>query len=107
MAKYFNNALPGSCIPEGITRKTILTLDEAKIYLSGMDTLCLGHEQTCHFAAEELGRPVEHNRLNLPKFEHGDSILVYQYRGPRLPEGVYTLPEGASFTWELYEFMYQ
>jgi len=58
----------------------------------------IGHDQTAKLASESLAFPVPFNRVSV-KLEHGDELLVYQYVGPRLPEGVITLPEGAEIHW--------
>ena len=50
----------------------------------------IGHADTAHV----LG--VEPNRINVT-LERGDSIVVAQLQGGRLPEGSTTLPEGFSF----------
>jgi hypothetical protein len=39
--------------------------------------------------------PIAFNRDNLSLAE-ADTLIVAQYRGPRLPEGAITLPEGAE-----------
>lgn len=103
--KYFNNALPGALIPNGLTKKTTLTLEQAREWLADIPTLYLGHAQTCVFAENELGRSVIQNRTNLPPFNPGDAVLVYQVHGPRIPEGVFVLPQGTEFRFELYEFL--
>ena len=41
---------------------------------------------------------VECNRISLT-LTQSDWLYVAQYKGPRLPEGTTTLPEGASFSW--------
>lgn len=50
----------------------------------------VGHQDT----ANVLGVPM--NRANV-KLEKGDSVIVAQLQGGRLPEGSTTLPEGFSF----------
>lgn len=57
--------------------------------LSAMDS-CIGHADT----AAVLG--VSCNRCNV-SLNSGDSIIVAQLMGGRLPEGSTTLPEGFSF----------
>ena len=48
--------------------------------------------------ASQLGIPVEAARINL-SLKPGDELVIGQYRGPRLPEGCQTLPEGATIQW--------
>ena len=52
----------------------------------------VGHTDT----AALLG--VECNRVSITLTQK-DWLYVAQYKGPRLPEGTTTLPEGASFSW--------
>ena len=52
----------------------------------------VGHADT----AALLG--VECNRVSIT-LTQSDWLYVAQYKGPRLPEGTTTLPEGASFEW--------
>ncbi len=51
----------------------------------------IGHETT----AQLLGVPFRRETL---KLKYGETILVAQYNGPRLPEGSTVLPDGADFT---------
>ena len=44
----------------------------------------VGHPDSAAMFAEQLGRSVVHCRENL-SLKKGDSLLVGQYRGPRLP----------------------
>lgn len=50
------------------------------------------------FQRVHLGHPVPMNRVNV-QLHPGDSALVGQYTGPRLPEGATQLPEGARILW--------
>ena len=52
----------------------------------------VGHADT----AALLG--VECNRVSIT-LTQSDWLYVAQYKGPRLPEGTTTLPEGACFEW--------
>lgn len=52
----------------------------------------VGHADT----ATLLGVPC--NRVSIA-MQDGDTVFVAQYKGPRLPEGTTTLPEGAVFEW--------
>jgi hypothetical protein len=42
--------------------------------------------------------PVPTNRATV-SLKKGDTVVVGQYRGSRLPEGATTLPEGATIQW--------
>ena len=62
----------------------------------------VGHPDTAAVFTDVLGSEVKVNRMMIALNE-GDSLLVGQYRGPRLPEGAKTLPEGATIKWYLVE----
>ena len=53
----------------------------------------MGH--STELVSSILGMDIPQNRSN-NKIQDGESILVAQYVGPRLPEGCTSLPEGAS-----------
>lgn len=63
-------------------------------------TGAVGHADTAAIVAEQIGEPVErvHARVSVA-LQAGDTLLVAQYRGPRLPEGATMLPEGAAIEW--------
>jgi len=60
----------------------------------------VGHIDTARIFEQVLGVPVPANRISL-SLGSGDTILVGQYAGPRLPEGATALPEGAVIKWYL------
>ena len=62
----------------------------------GFSVPALGHLDTATVVAKKFGLKVEqlYGRVS-HKCEPGDRILVFQYQGPRLPEGSTELPEGA------------
>ena len=75
-----------------------ISLYEAKETLqSGFDS-AVGHADTANVFSDLLGIPVPSARATI-SLQKGDIALVGQYRGPRLPEGATTLPEGASVVW--------
>jgi hypothetical protein len=55
----------------------------------------IGHEDLANL----LG--LSANRATCPELKAGEQFIVAQYRGPRLPEGSKTLPDGAmiEFRW--------
>ena len=61
-------------------------------------TSAVGHADTAAVFADVLGVPVACNRVSVT-LRHGDTALVGQYSGPRLPEGASQLPEGATIKW--------
>ena len=56
---------------------------------------CIGHASTAAIVSELLGVEVPVNRCDV-RLARGESALVAQYLGPRLPEGATSLPEGAT-----------
>lgn len=64
-------------------------------------TSAVGHADTARIISDELGVEVPMNRTTLT-LESG-RLLVGQYVGPRLPEGVSQLPDGATIKWVLVE----
>lgn len=79
-----------------------LTLDEAKnVARHGIES-AVGHEDTAAVFSSQLGLEIKPNRITV-SLKRGDMILVGQYKGPRLPEGTKTLPEGAVIEWLLVE----
>lgn len=63
-------------------------------------TSAVGHSDTAAVFSSVLGHPVATNRTTV-SLVPGDSVIVGQYSGPRLPEGATTLPEGATIKWAL------
>jgi len=79
-----------------------VSLDEARTLAATDFESAVGHADTAAIFADQLGVPVPANRTTIA-LEKGERVLVGQYRGPRLPEGVTTLPEGSSIVWTLVE----
>ena len=63
-------------------------------------TSAVGHADTAAVFTTVLGVEVPANRATV-SLQKGDTVLVGQYRGPRLEEGTTTLPEGATIQWLL------
>jgi len=62
----------------------------------------VGHADTAAVLSNVLGFDVPCNRVNV-ELDRNHSLVVAQYRGPRLPEGATTLPEGAAIEfWQVY-----
>ena len=77
-----------------------ISLGEAReILAAGFDS-AVGHAETAAVFSEQLGIEVPCQRVTVT-LSKGESALVGQYRGPRLPEGATTLPEGATIRWYL------
>ena len=60
----------------------------------------VGHFDTAEVFGSDLGIQITTKR-NTVTLNKGDSIIVGQYSGPRLPEGACVLPEGAVIRWVL------
>lgn len=76
-------------------------LAEAQAAADGRESI-VGHPDTAQVFATQLNRDVPCNRVNV-SLKPGDTLLVGQYRGPRLPEGATALPAGATIEWLLVE----
>lgn len=63
----------------------------------------VGHEATAQLLTARFGFEVPCVRSTLTLVA-GDVCLVAQYKGPRLPEGVTSLPEGATLHFALVRF---
>lgn len=55
----------------------------------------IGHPDTAKVVGNLLGFETPFNRVSL-QLERDDILYVAQYKGPRLPEGATTLPDGAT-----------
>lgn len=75
-----------------------ISLDEVRAMLSGGFESAVGHADTASVFSEVLGLDVPAERISVSLSE-GDCAVIGQYRGPRLPEGATTLPEGATIVW--------
>lgn len=62
----------------------------------------IGHADTANIVSALLGVNIPANRTNI-KLSAGESIVVAQYIGPRLPEGATKLPDGARIDFVLVE----
>lgn len=60
-------------------------------------TGAIGHADTAAIVAGQLGLdPAAVFARHTVTLTDGDQVIVAQYRGPRLPEGAVTLPDGAA-----------
>lgn len=71
-----------------------ISSDRAKELLSHKCESCIGHQQLANFLTEKWGFDIAFNRCT-NALNPGDTFIVAQYKGPRLPEGATTLPEDA------------
>lgn len=79
---------------------TFTKLDVADVPgLLGHDWVsAVGHPDTAELFGSVLGTPVPCNRVTV-EFDRDTTLVVGQYKGPRLPEGCHILPEGATIEW--------
>ena len=63
-------------------------------------TSVVGHADTAAVFSNLLGVAVPCNRATF-QLEEGIALFVGQYKGPRLPEGATSLPEGAKVEWAM------
>lgn len=86
------------CTHDGTMQwKPVIVEDVAKVVKGGI-TSGIGHQQTAGLFSTVLGVPVAMNRISV-LLKRGDSAIIGQYVGPRLPEGVTELPEGSMINW--------
>lgn len=67
---------------------------------SGSFESFVGHADTAAIFSSLLGLDVPCNRATF-QLEEGVTLFVGQYKGPRLPEGATSLPEGARVEWAM------
>ena len=67
---------------------------------AGGFTSIVGHADTAAVFSSLLELDVPMNRATF-KLEEGATLFVGQYKGPRLPEGATSLPEGATVEWAM------
>jgi hypothetical protein len=59
----------------------------------------VGHADTAKLFSNILGRDIAFNRESVSKCR--EKLLIGQYTGPRLQEGVTSIPDGAKIEWLL------
>ena len=98
MTKLFNAfSLQMRTSAEGSIYWEEISVEEARRLLSdGVDSY-VGHQDLANVISSVLGITVPAQRRH-GKIEQGESIIVAQYDGGRLPEGTTELPEGAKIT---------
>jgi hypothetical protein len=103
---YIANAFSLNMLPDNaVNNLAIVNISKSDvdslIRVPGQQIInAIGHPTTDVIIRNMLtGLPIG-ERLNV-KINSGDSLIVAQYSGPRLPEGAVALPEGAGFKWYL------
>lgn len=87
-----------STFPVEIEVKEISAAEAAEMATAAESAV--GHADTAAVFSAVLGTNIPANRATVA-MGAGDTVLVGQYRGPRLEEGATLLPEGATITWLL------
>ena len=64
----------------------------------------IGHADTARILSGILEREIPTNRISIT-LNSGDTAIVAQYIGPRLPEGATQLPEGAILKFYLVKIL--
>jgi hypothetical protein len=78
----------------------------AGIHAAGQLESAVGHQDTAAVFSTSLGVEIPFARITV-KLGNGETCLLGQLSGPRLPEGATTLPEGASLEWMLVAVGYE
>jgi hypothetical protein len=74
----------------------------AKNLLESEFICAIGHPDTARIVSSILGVNIQPRRLTV-ELARDDSLLVAQYRGPRLEAGATELPKGATLEfWQVY-----
>lgn len=89
-------------LDDGPEQLTITSIHQSQVLEeieeAGSFTSIVGHADTAAVFSEVLRIEVSCNRATFT-LEPGTTLIVGQYKGPRLPEGAKTLPEGAKIEW--------
>lgn len=93
------DAMDGVRVPRPVSNETMT--EYCRLMLDGSIEFesAVGHADTSAVFANELGLPIQVNRVSVKLTDHETRALIGQYVGPRLPEGATTLPEGATIQW--------
>jgi len=75
----------------------------AREFLADGFVSSIGHADTAAVVSDDLGLEIPVNRITVI-LEPGTTLVVAQYRGPRLPEGTTKLPEGATIEYYVVRF---
>lgn len=87
----------------GLIKVTSLTTEQAREVCRDLGAVsAVGHADTAVVLGNLLNADVAHARVNVSLLP-GDTLIVGQVTGGRLPEGATTLPDGASIHWLMVE----
>ncbi len=82
-------------------RFTRMDVGQVREHLDMFDYMsAIGHADTAAVVSAVLGREVKFNRMSVEldtsDWGKAHSLIIAQYKGPRLPEGATSLPDGAE-----------
>jgi len=86
--------------PFKLNIKPISTAEASTILKSTKFTSAIGHADIANILTNILGVNVTPNRITL-NINPGDTLIIAQYIGPRLPEGTTELPVNATIKFYL------
>ena len=107
MAKvYLTNAFSLNMLSssESMIKIKEVSKEQAKTVLGDDYTNAIGHADLASVVANDLGIDITANRITVT-IQPGDTLVVAQYRGPRLAEGTTTLPDGATIKYYMIEVL--
>ena len=100
---YSDNMIDWSTYPYVETKTKVIDLDWLVSWLfittKNEYKSIVGHADTAALYERLLGKPIPANRESITIDPLKDSLLIGQYKGPRLKEGECTLPKGATIVW--------
>lgn len=106
MIKIFNafsiNMLPSTEIRTVKAEFREISEEEVKKILASGFKSYIGHKDLASVLTERLNTLILENRETV-RLKRGETVLVTQYIGERLPEGATKLPEGANISYFLVE----
>ena len=91
------NMLNGSC---DVNFRKLELSEAANLLRQQTFVSAIGHADTAMVFSQVIGHEIAMNRTTV-QLDPEDVLLVGQYKGPRLPEGCSTLPDGATIEWWL------
>ena len=75
-----------------------ISVQVAKDSLADSLESAVGHQDTAAVLSSVLGTNVPTNRITVA-LKKGSTVIVGQYKGPRLAEGTTNLPDGTIIQW--------
>jgi len=101
---YLTNAFSLNMLSssESVIKIKEVSKEQAKNILGDNYTNAIGHADLASVVANDLGIDITANRITVT-IQPGDTLVVAQYRGPRLAEGTTILPPGATIKYYVLE----